>query len=647
MPEKKRKIIAERYEVISEIGSGGMAVVYKAHDISLNKDVAVKMLRPELMTGEAMMRFQLEAKTASTLLHPNLIRTLDFGITSDDEPYLVMDYVNGTTLSDLIEERTRLPISFAAGIFVQICDAISLAHTQGVLHRDLKSSNIMLTQKDSPHPKAFVLDFGLAKRVEDPSLTRAGQLIGSPRYMSPEHARGENLDCRADIYSMGCIMFETLTGMPPITGDTVLDTIMKQTSEAAPSMNEVCPEVEFSQPLESIVATCLDKDPKQRFQSMEELKQSIQALREFRSAQSTTREIKAPIAEPVIDNSPPIALAPAFSRRFILGCIALLVVVGGIGILVAPMVPEIIDAIHPNTDSEVTPVPPHTDLVDSDSILPNTVNWTLMPWQDGVPWYKKFEVEDTDFVDPNSFHKYGYISLWKERASVPRLQFLKKAKLKGLSLYECQDLTDKEVQVASQMDSLEVLLLDKNYRLTDKALQAVFHLKNLKILSLEKNSFSDESFRGIEQLQNLEVLYLMRMENFRGSGFKYIQKLSNLKKLRTDRTPLKPGTIGQIAKLKNLRMLTVAGCNVSTEDAIELSKLPNLEVLDVANTGLSEEGFAALIKIKTLTHLYVGENLDENQVSKESLEDARKHTSIVIIEDDSPNVDNNLKYKYN
>ncbi len=650
MPDRKRKIIAERYEVIREIGSGGMAVVYKARDTSLNKEVAVKMLRPELMTGEGMMRFQMEAKTASMLSHPNLIRTLDFGITSDAQPYLVMDFVSGTTLSDFIEEKTRLPISQAAGIFIQICDAMALAHSQGVLHRDLKSSNIMLTQLDSAQPKAFVLDFGLAKRVEDPGLTRTGKLIGSPRYMSPEHARGEELDTRADIYSMGCIMFETLTGRPPISGETVLDTIMKQTTELPPTLAEKCPDAEFSQAVEAIVATCLEKDPNQRFQSMAELKQSIQSLREFRATQSNTREIKMAIPEPTALDSPPIVLAPAFSRRFILSCVTLLVVVGGVGLLVAPMVPELIDVIHPSKDNEVTvPVPPHTELMlgaEDEPILPSNVGWTIMPWNDGVPWYKKFGVDEEDFVDYQTFHKYGYISLWKERATASRLRFLQKAQLKGLSLYECHGLSDNEVKIASEMKTLEVLLIDKNPNLTDKALRSVYDLKNLKILSMERDFFTDQAFQGIEQLQNLEVLYLGRMDNFHGYGLKYIQKLSKLKKLRIDRSPVRPGTLGLIGQLKNLRVLTVEGCRVTNEDAIEFSKLPNLEILNVSNTKLTEEGFKTLTAMHSLKHLFVGENLDENQVSRKSLENARKTTSISIVEADTPSVDNYLNYKY-
>lgn len=648
MPDQERKIIAERYEVISEIGSGGMAVVYKARDTSLKKYVAVKMLRPEVMTGEAMMRFQLEAKMASTLLHPNLIRTLDFGITSDAQPYLVMDYVDGITLSDFINEKTRVPIELAAGIFIQICDAMSLAHGQGVLHRDLKSSNVLLTQTDTQSPKAFVVDFGLAKRVEDPSVTRAGQLIGSPQYMSPEHARGDELDMRADIYSMGCIMFETLTGRAPIIGETVLDTIMRQTKEEPPSLAAACPAVEFSAQVESIVATSLKKDPNQRFQSMDELKISLQALREYKSAQSTTREMK--LLEPATVMVAPLPLAPAISRRFVFGCIALLLIVGGVGLLVAPVVPMWIDAIHPNTETEpVTPIPSPTDSMisgDDAPILPGSKLWSPMQWSDGITWYKKFDILDDDLTDFTKLHKFAYLSLDSENPSSRKLVLLQKAELKGLSLSDCLAIGDTEMKIVGRMKSLEVLHIDKAKKLSDEGFRALFGLENLKIISMQSCRFSDEGFNGLERLRNLEVLYLSRMPNFHGAGVKYLQKLPDLKKLRIDRMRMKPGSFAQIAKLKNLRVLSLEGCRPGINDIKELSKLPRLEVLDVANTALSEDGFSALIGMKSLKKLYVGEKLSENLVSQTFLDNAQKNTSVAIYKRNSPKIDNFLNYKY-
>jgi len=651
MSDKTPKIIAERYEVIAEIGSGGMAMVYKAFDSSLKKHVAVKILRPEMMTEEAMMRFQLEAKTASTLLHPNLIRTLDFGITADGIPYLVMDYVDGITLSRYIRDNRRIPIERAAGIFIQICDALTLAHNQKVLHRDLKSSNVMLTQTDSPYPKAFVVDFGLAKRVEDPSMTRAGQLIGSPRYMSPEHSRGEELDNRADIYSMGCVMFETLTGTPPITGETILDTIMKQSTEEAPSLSEFCPDVEFSPQLEQLVATSLHKDPDQRFQSMEELKSSIQALREFKSAQSVTRESKSPQIESLVPDSPPLVPGPVFSKKFIIGCIVLVATIGGIGLLVAPMVPILLDLFQHAEPEAISnkPLPKATigyDLDAEDLMLPGANTWSGMPWSDGVVWYKKWGFKDSELEDFKKFNKFAYVSLWNEKATSVRLLLLLKADLKGLSLFHCQGLNDELMKVVARMKSLEVLLLDQNPGVTDEGLKVVCSLPELKIFSMTKNRFTDEGFRDIAKLRKLEVLDLKQMPNFNGTGMKYLVKLPNLKKLKINRCTLVPGTISQIAQLKKLRFLSLEGCKIKTSEALELAKLPNVEVLDIGNTELEDAGFMALIKMKTLKKIYIGEHLHENRISQKSLDNAPKVTSAKILDATCPPVDNTLNYKF-
>src|SRR5579885_2479654 len=163
MTEKVPDLIAGRYEVVSQIGSGGFSVVYKAYDRSLQKDVAIKMLlHTEQIDAEQIRRFQQEAKIASGLHHSNLIRVLDCGVTKKNDPFLVMDYVEGTSLCDYIETNGPLPVKKAVRIFVQICEGMQQAHEQGILHRDLKTSNVMLVDAQSSCPRAIILDFGLA-----------------------------------------------------------------------------------------------------------------------------------------------------------------------------------------------------------------------------------------------------------------------------------------------------------------------------------------------------------------------------------------------------------------------------------------------------------------------------------------------------
>lgn len=219
------------YEFIGEIGSGGMGVIYKAWHSSLKKNVAIKILHQ--VNQQTVMRFQREAQAASTLRHDNVIAVLDFGATDEGQPYMVMDFVEGKPLSDLINQRGALPVDSALNIFKQICSGIGHAHGKGVVHRDLKPSNVMLSDPDKWNPHVHIVDFGIAKvlgpeETEAGKLTQTGDVFGSPLYMSPEQCFGKKVDFRSDIYSIGCIMFEVLTGKPPFMGETIMDTMLKQ-----------------------------------------------------------------------------------------------------------------------------------------------------------------------------------------------------------------------------------------------------------------------------------------------------------------------------------------------------------------------------------------------------------------------------------
>ncbi|MCA0312814.1 MAG: serine/threonine protein kinase [Candidatus Melainabacteria bacterium] len=230
-------VFAEKYEVIEALGSGGMSTVYKAKHKFLEKPVAIKLLNAHLASdGKAVQRFQLEAKAAYDLKHPNLISIYDFGISPDGQAYIVMDYLEGESLSDRIERHGKLPLMEALPIFADIASGLAYAHEHNVLHRDIKPSNVMLTSSESGATKALIVDFGLAKNYEDDSLklTQTGEIFGSPLYMSPEQCRGSVLDRRSDIYSFGCLMYETLTGYVPIRGTNALETFRLKCTEVPP-----------------------------------------------------------------------------------------------------------------------------------------------------------------------------------------------------------------------------------------------------------------------------------------------------------------------------------------------------------------------------------------------------------------------------
>jgi serine/threonine protein kinase/Tfp pilus assembly protein PilF len=281
--EPELENIEERWEIVERLGVGGMSAVYKARHRLTGKICAIKVLLPEhKVRSQSLKRFEVEAKAISKLDHAHIVHLSDCGTTSDGHLFIVMDFADGISLADLLVNETRLDGSRALKIFQQISDALAHAHRRGIIHRDLKPSNIMLvTGQDFPD-FVKVVDFGIAKVVHpDPdsgeslSATATGEVFGSPLYMSPEQYRGKQLDNRSDIYSMGCLMYETLTGNPPFIGDNPLDTLYKHVSEQPKPFNFPGSNDAVMKQMEGVVLNCLAKEPDQRYESMDALKADL------------------------------------------------------------------------------------------------------------------------------------------------------------------------------------------------------------------------------------------------------------------------------------------------------------------------------------------------------------------------------------
>jgi serine/threonine protein kinase len=273
------QVLDNQYEILSLIGQGGMSVVYKARHNMLRKIVAIKTMLPSLMVHPfAMQRFQQEAQAASNIVHTNVITIYNFGITPEGQPYLVMDYLEGISLSELIAQSRFLTVERATNIFLQMANALAHAHKKGVIHRDLKPSNIILIEQGEKKDVVQIVDFGIAKMLtqdgqEAMNLTQTGEVFGSPMYMSPEQCKGEKLDHRADIYSLGCLMYETLVGFPPLQGDNTLEVLYKHIHEVPRHMsNKAHP---IPPKLETIVFKALAKTPASRYQTMDELEADL------------------------------------------------------------------------------------------------------------------------------------------------------------------------------------------------------------------------------------------------------------------------------------------------------------------------------------------------------------------------------------
>lgn len=276
--------LAGHYEILSILGKGGMSTVYKARHILLDRIVAIKFVLPKLVHDEkTIMRFRQEAKAATALQHPNICAVKEFGMDEDDNPYLVMDFTEGATLSELIK-KDSLDQNRILLLATQICSGLAHAHKEGVIHRDLKPDNIILVKNRSGEDQVKILDFGIAKLLRDdeegPNLTKTGDIFGTPTYMSPEQCLGKRVDVRSDIYSLGALMFELATGKPPFCADSSLEMLMLHVNEAVPEIKKE----QASPELASIIACCLRKDPEERYQTVSQLQSDLEAITGGRTA---------------------------------------------------------------------------------------------------------------------------------------------------------------------------------------------------------------------------------------------------------------------------------------------------------------------------------------------------------------------------
>ncbi|CAN5472208.1 hypothetical protein BH11CYA1_BH11CYA1_48100 [soil metagenome] len=240
-----RMILNDRYQLIKAVGQGAMGLVYKAQDLVSKETVAIKLMLSDIAFNDvALRRFQREVHTAAELNHPNLARVHGYGQDMNGQSYIVMDFVDGQNLEDIIKQEGKLEYRTALNIFIQICEGLLCAHEHSVIHRDIKPSNVIVLKDSSSEQVVKIVDFGFAKTIGSADavrLTQTGEVFGSPLYMSPEHCLGQELDGRSDIYSVGCLMYEALTGKAPLEADNVLATVAKQVKEEPASMRTLDP----------------------------------------------------------------------------------------------------------------------------------------------------------------------------------------------------------------------------------------------------------------------------------------------------------------------------------------------------------------------------------------------------------------------
>lgn len=348
--QEKFPNLGDRYEVLALVGRGGMGVVYKVRDKAVDKVFAVKVLNHDLVQDRiSVKRFEQEAKAASALTHANLAAVYDYGVGVSGCPFLVMDYLEGQTLEQELAQEGYLDSERALDIFIQTAEAMADSHLKGVIHRDIKPANIILEKAENGSDFVKLVDFGIAKVLPSEqkaheNLTQTGDIFGSPLYMSPEQCEGNMQDRRSDIYSFGCLMYETLTGVKPFAAENPIKIILRHINEdpkpisSLTTVSNLPSQFKVPADLDKVILRCLARDPNQRYQSAYELVNDLKLIRDGEKVEFPN----ALVVQPIVKISKTLRWA-FFALMLFISFVACL----GIYRITAPLSPPATSIGHP------------------------------------------------------------------------------------------------------------------------------------------------------------------------------------------------------------------------------------------------------------------------------------------------------------
>lgn len=590
------ELFVGRYRIIRQIGAGGMGVVFEAEDQLLNNTVAIKTIKKGIFSGEHIMRFDREAKALAALNHPNLVALYVFGVTDDNEPYMVMRLESGVPLSELIEKE-RIPLKKAIQILIQICQAMQHAHDRSVLHRDLKPSNILVRDLDTDRPNAVVIDFGVAMVDQGSaidSLTKTGMFVGTPAFMSPEQVKGQEIDCRSDIYSLGCIMFQALTGLTPFTAPSTLEVLGRKISKRAPSINSAVPGLTYSTRLEEIVQKCLELSASDRYSSMLELKNDLEHLGERETAEMQTTSANSILSSKRI-------------RQVILIAILILLPMSFALLMFGEQPRTVVSQSEPKREVErIQSKPLSEDLAlhfDDDS----TSQRGSYVFIDHKPIrLSSIGAESTalDLVQNYSRDRPPRSLKFRNSAITGKLfEKCKNLPIVRLDIVGCS-IDDAGIRSLSGLQQLESLEISSNAEvIAPAALRSLKDLTNLKVLKIDDCNFDASHVVELAKLNHLEHLDLSNNPRLDDDCTETLSKMSNLIGLAVNNTHISGDGLKKIVKNKRLKALSLKGLIIGDNDALSLVKL-KLESLNVEATAITDKGLEALGKIKTLKQLF-------------------------------------------
>jgi serine/threonine protein kinase len=620
---------AERYEFLESLGTGGMSVIYKARQRVLNRIVAIKMMHEHMMHEQAIRRFQQEGQAASSLDHPNIVKVHDFGLTDSGQPYMVMDLLEGRSLSQVLDELGELPITQCLIIFIDICDALTHAHGKGILHRDLKPSNIMLTTTFERPTFAKLVDFGIAKIMEEDGnsasmkLTQTGELFGSPPYMSPEQCYGKKVDRRSDIYSLGCLMFECLTGRPPFQGDTFVEILTKQMTAKAPLLHEVRTDKTFPSRLEDIIDKCLSKQPDGRFRTIEEVKTQLVSIqqevdegsqKENGSVRQFIRSISQwKIGAIILVSGLLLVCGLAFGfSSYREGHVAERKKLAFEKARFLPLM---------RTDAITTPI--LSECLSEDTGL------------------RALDLHSTRINDDGMIYIDQQVNL--KMLDIGGTPITSQGLLVLKDLHKLEDLnlnstwiTSDGLAVLQSMPELKKLSI-RNTKIDGRAIPYIARLKKLEELNISKTDIVGPCLSPLGKL-NLQILDL-GATRLKASDLASLQGFSQLKQLALSDCQMDNSAIQYLIPLPALTRLEIHDTNFGDDCAQYLSKLSHLKALDMSSTKFTNKGLEKLAQSLGLREIH----MRNDQVNEDTINVLKNFHDLHLLDvQNCDDVDNDL-----
>lgn len=628
-----RSHFADKYEILDTIGSGGMGTVYRVRQVFLNKVYALKVIPADMLTDQLVTRFQQEAKMMAALDHQNLGRIVDFGLFKN-QPFMVMEFIDGVPLSKMIA-TAPLSSEESIEIFSQVLNGLAHAHKRSILHRDIKPSNIMVVTADRPDErghvdrKAILVDFGIAKKLDSndvnsiansraQALTKTGEMIGSPLYMSPEQARGEALSERSDLYSLGCALFECLTGSAPFVGKTIVDTLISHMEAAPPTLREASLGRDFTAGVERATRMLLAKDPIDRYHSAEEAKRALQLALQIHEEEKSPQKSAMEKAK-----TPKVMILAAVS-------IAVAVTAGGLALT----------AIQKPTVVEQHQIIPSTAVIEDTVSEVVEERFALRESKHEVPQGKDDDDYSSDFRK-----KYDYVPVvGDEKEILLRGQDIDSDRIKKiaadknltlLGMAEARfphemlnklppqlkhiragytDLTDNDVKAITERLSLKSLVVPGN-TITNKSISYLLNMKSLEMLGLGDTHVDAQGIGMLKALPNLHALNLQKNHLMDDRAAQQIASLKELARLNIDDTLIKEKGIALISKLPSLKQLHMGKMDLHDRDIASLRQTTTLRGLFLPHNKLTAKSIKNLVPLKKLKELDIMANpIDDSAI---------------------------------